>query len=184
LEDVTHHVTQWFKQPGDIVVLLGETLEELGGSEYLAVVHNKIAGAPPGLDLDREKRLQQLCLSAARERICSSAHDLAEGGLGVALAEACITHPQKPLGARVTLPSGLRPDILLFSESQSRVLVSLPANALPRLRSLAEAAHVPLSILGAINGSDLIVDGCLQISVSTLKETWQTALAQRLSTNA
>jgi phosphoribosylformylglycinamidine (FGAM) synthase-like enzyme len=136
------------------------------------------------LDLDREKRLQQLCLSAAREQVFSSAHDLAEGGLGVALAEACTTHPRKPLGARVTLPPGLRPDALLFSESQSRVLVSLSTIAVPRLQSLAEVAHVPLSILGIVGGSDLNIDGYLRISVSILQETWQTALARQLSSSA
>src|SRR5262249_57486631 len=88
LADVTQHVTQWFKNAGDLVVLLGETYEELGASEYLSLIHGRVAGVPPALDLEREKRLQELCLTAVRERLFSSAHDVAEGGLAVALAEA------------------------------------------------------------------------------------------------
>ena len=103
LADVTQHVTQWFKHAGDLIVLLGETREELGASEYLALIHGRVAGAPPVLDLEREKRLQGLCLTAARERSFSSAHDVAEGGLAVALAEACISRPQGAIGARVTV---------------------------------------------------------------------------------
>ena len=138
LDDLTHHVTQWFKTPGDVIVLLGETKEELGASEYLASIHGLTAGAPPALDLEREKRLQSLCLTAARERLLSSAHDVTEGGLAIAVAEACISRPEQPIGASVTLASSLRPDALLFGESQSRVLVSLPRTALPRLRALAD----------------------------------------------
>ena len=81
------------KQPGDVIILLGETLEELGSSEYLSVIHGQVAGLPPSLDLAQEKCLQDLCIHAAQEQLLSSAHDVAEGGLAIALAEACITGP-------------------------------------------------------------------------------------------
>jgi len=159
LADLTHHVTQWFKNPGDIIALIGDTKEELGASEYLALMHGRTAGAPPLLDLAQEKRLQDLCLTGARERLFSSAHDVAEGGLAVALAEACITHPEQPLGACVTLNGHLRPDALLFGESQSRVLVSLPRTALPRLQELVQSADLILTVLGEVGGSDLDIAG-------------------------
>jgi phosphoribosylformylglycinamidine synthase len=180
LDDVTHHVTQWFKQAGDVIVLLGETKEELGASEYLKTVHGRTAGAPPTLDLAQEKRLQELCLTAAREQLFSSAHDVAEGGLALALAEACITRPGAAIGARVTVPNGVRPDALLFGESQSRVLVSLPSTALPRLQSLAQAADIPLAQLGEVGGTDLDLVGYLRASVDMLQEKWRTALARQL----
>ena len=181
LADVTQHVTQWFKNAGDLVVLLGETCEELGASEYLSLLHGRVAGAPPALDLEREKRLQELCLTAARERLFSSAHDVAEGGLAVALAEACITRPEGAIGARITITGDLRPDALLFGESQSRVLVSLPQAALPRLQELARAADLPLTVLGEVGGADLDIAGYLWLPVALLQREWRTALAQQIN---
>jgi len=181
LADVTQHVTQWFKRAGDLIVLLGETREELGASEYLALLHGRVAGAPPLLDLEVEKRLQELCLTAARERLFSSAHDIAEGGLAVALAEACLTRPEGVTGARVTLPGDLRPDALLFGESQSRVLVSLPQAALPCLQALAQTADLPLAVLGEVGGTELEIAGYLRLPVNMLQREWRMALAKQLN---
>jgi phosphoribosylformylglycinamidine synthase len=181
LADVTQRVTQWFKHEGDLVVLLGETREELGASEYLATIHGRVAGAPPTLDLQKEKRLQDLCLTAAHEGLFSSAHDVAEGGVAVALAEACITKPDEPIGAQVTLPGNLRPDILLFSESQSRVLVSLPQASFPRFQELARAADVPLALLGTVGGPDLAINDYLRLPTDLLQREWRTALARQLN---
>jgi phosphoribosylformylglycinamidine synthase len=181
LRDVTWHVTQWFKNPGDVIVLLGETQNELGASEYLATVHGMIAGAPPALDLEIEKRLQNLCLQAAQERLFSSAHDVAEGGVAVALAEACITRPEGPFGAQVTLPGNLRSDVTLFGESQSRAIVSLSPDKLPRLEQLAHTQQVPYTILGEVGGTELSIANYLRIPVSTLQHEWQTALARQLN---
>ncbi len=181
LADVIQRVTQWFKNAGDLVVLLGETCEELGASEYLSLIHGRVAGAPPALDLDREKRLQDLCLTAARERLFSSAHDVAEGGLAVALAEACITQPEGAIGARITVTGDLRADALLFGESQSRVLVSLPQVALPRLQELTRAANLPLTVLGEVGGTDLDIAGYVRLPVEMLQREWRTALAQQLN---
>jgi phosphoribosylformylglycinamidine synthase subunit PurL len=181
LSDLTKHVTQWFKHSGDLIALLGETKEELGASEYLATIHGRTAGAPPTLDLAQEKHLQDLCLTAAQEQLFSSAHDLAEGGLAVALAEACITRPEKTIGARVTVSSNLRPDALLFGESQSRVLVSFPQASLPRLQELARTADLSLTVLGEVGGTELEIAGYLRLSVDMLQEEWRTALARQLS---
>ncbi|NOT57069.1 MAG: phosphoribosylformylglycinamidine synthase subunit PurL [Deltaproteobacteria bacterium] len=181
LADVTHHVTQWFKQEGDLIVLLGDTQPTLGASEYLAVVHGLVAGAPPEVNLEQEKRLQQLCLTAAERQVFSSAHDVAEGGLAVALAEACLSRPEGALGARVTLNGNLRPDVLLFGESQSRVVVSLPTSSLPLLRTLAQEAHIPYTVLGEVGGPDLIINGHLQLQITHLCHQWRTALSQQIT---
>ena len=196
LTDVSRRLTQWFKRPGDVIVLVGETLEELGASEYLAVMHDRVAGRPPQLDLEREKRLHRLCLDASAEDLLSSAHDVAEGGLAVALAEACISGPTA-LGAQVRLVGAGRPDAQLFGESQSRVLVSLPEAKLARLQTLAGAADLPCLILGRVGGSvlELQVDaaeqssetraastpaGGIRLPVARLEHEWRTALARQL----
>jgi phosphoribosylformylglycinamidine synthase subunit PurL len=181
LSDVTHHVTQWLKQAGDLIVVLGDAQPTLGASEYLAVIHETVAGAPPEIDLEREKRLQQLCLTAAQKRLFSSAHDIAEGGFAVALAEACVSRPEGAIGARVTLDGALRPDALLFGETQSRVLVSLPQASLPQLRALAREINVPYTVLGEVGGSDLVITDYLRLPVTQLCNQWRTALARRLA---
>ena len=180
MDDVTQHVTQWFKQAGDLVVLLGETHAELGASEYLAVVHHRECGVPPQLNLEREKLLQQVCLQAVQAGLFASAHDIAEGGLAVALAEACISNPQQTLGARVTLESTIRPDALLFGESQSRVLVSVQPANWPRLEELLNTSQLPFSVLGEVGGSDLEISGYLKSGVASLRNQWRTALAEKL----
>jgi phosphoribosylformylglycinamidine synthase len=181
MDAVTHHVTQWFKHPGDLIVLLGETHEELGASEYLAAIHHQECGRPPRLDLEREKRLQQVCLRAARAGLFSSAHDVAEGGVAVALAEACISHPHQTLGARVTLTGDLRPDAVLFGESQSRAVVSVRPPDWERLKALLHTSGLPFRVLGEVGGTDLEIVGYMKIATAALRQQWQTALAQQLT---
>jgi len=88
-----------------VVLLLGETRDELGGSEYLKVIHGLETGRCPRLDFDRERAVQAVCLEAIRAGLVQSAHDCADGGLAVALAECCMTGPSAPHGARLTIPA-------------------------------------------------------------------------------
>jgi phosphoribosylformylglycinamidine synthase len=176
LDDVSHHLTQWFKEEGEVVVLLGETREELGGSAYLAVIHGQVQGAPPQIDLGVERRLQELCLAACCEGLLHSAHDVSEGGLAVALAESCLSRPAGAIGVTVKLGMDIRTDALLFAESQSRVMVSLSSRSLPRLQALAQAKGVPLTILGEVGGQELVIGDLVRLPVSQLWEKWQSAL--------
>jgi len=125
LAHISHATTQTWKETGDVVVLLGETREELGGSEYLKVCHGMVQGRPPTVDLELERRVQGCCLEAIRAGLVRSAHDCSDGGLAVTLAEGCVSNPDKPIGVDVNLADSLRPDALLFGESQSRILLSL-----------------------------------------------------------
>lgn len=179
LELAENRISQWFKEPGDKIYLLGDTFEEIGGSEYLAVVHGLVKGRPPGLDLDKEKVLQGLLIDSVRERILKSAHDCSEGGLAVAIAECCISNPRGPIGAEVSFPSkGIRKDAYLFGESQSRIVVSVaPGKCEERLRAMADEKNVPLFEVGAVGGRSLKIDvdtGCsLSSSVDGLHKSWQ-----------
>ncbi len=103
IEDAERTMTQWFKQEGDDIILLGIAREDLGGSEYLKVVHAREQGSPPYLSLDTEKALHDCVLSLIRDGLLQSAHDCSDGGLAVTLAESCISGPGRPLGAVVTL---------------------------------------------------------------------------------
>jgi len=183
LDDIGHATTQWFKRDGDVVALLGETREELGGTEYLKVVHNREEGQPPRLDLGRERAVQQACLAAIRAGIVSSAHDCADGGLAVALAESCVTGPEQRRGAVLDIPGEIRPDALLFGESASRIVVSVPAVQVERLRAIAREHGVPCAVLGAVGGDHLALRGRrfnLHLSVETLHWAWSTGLSRLL----
>jgi len=178
LDDVETLLTPWWKGEGDVIVLLGRTREELGGSEYLSVIHGTVRGAPPWIDLDTEKRLHRVVLEAAQERLLRSAKDVGEGGLAVALSECCFGGQR--LGARVTLEGGIRRDALLFGESQSRMVLSLRRRYLGQLRELARRDDVPLHILGEVRGHALVIDDLVELSIESARERWRRALERRI----
>jgi phosphoribosylformylglycinamidine synthase len=178
LDDVEAHLTPWWKVEGDVIVLFGRTREELGASEYLAVVHGIARGAPPWIDLEAEKRLHRLCLLAAQERLLRSLHDVGEGGLAVALAECSFGGPG--LGVRVEVEQGIRLDAILFGESQSRMLASLRRRHLGRLRDLARREDVPLTILGEVRGRNLVIGDVVDVPIEPARERWRRALERRL----
>ncbi|MEK7775121.1 MAG: phosphoribosylformylglycinamidine synthase subunit PurL, partial [Candidatus Zixiibacteriota bacterium] len=125
VENLSHITTQWFKNDGDIILLLGENKEHFGASEYLHTVHNMTRGTVPPLDLAVETRLQKTLLSLIRQGFIKSAHDSSEGGIAIALAECCIANQRGQIGARITFGDVMRADALLFGETQSRVIVSV-----------------------------------------------------------
>jgi phosphoribosylformylglycinamidine synthase len=182
IEDASHALSSWWKQPGDAVYLLGATAADLGGSEYLKVIHGRVAGRPPKLDLSAEKKLHELMAEAASAGLLHSAHDPSDGGLAVALAESCFAQEDAGLGARLELPGGLRADLLLFSESPSRMLVSTRAGR--ELEALAARRGVPCACLGSVGGDRLTLasDGktLVDLPVARLLEAW-TSLERKLS---
>jgi phosphoribosylformylglycinamidine synthase len=141
-------------------------------------VHGQTRGTPPWIDLDAEKRLHRLVLLAAQERLLRSAHDVAEGGLAVALAECSFAGAR--LGFRVALEGGMRTDALLFGESQSRMLVSVRRKALSQVRDLARREDVPYAVLGEVRGHSLVSDGLIDVPLEASRERWRRALERRV----
>jgi phosphoribosylformylglycinamidine synthase len=185
LEDKGLRMTHHFKGKGDLIYLLGETTEEVGGSEYLKCVHGRVDGKPPRLDLEAEAALQELLRKSAARGLLRSAHDLSDGGLGVALAESLFGPLGETVGASVALETRRRADAVLFSESQSRALVSVSPDKADELERLAEEASVPLSRLG-VTGSDKLeirVNGerAVARTVVSLREAWWSSLERGLN---
>ncbi|MFQ5869194.1 MAG: phosphoribosylformylglycinamidine synthase subunit PurL [Candidatus Zixiibacteriota bacterium] len=172
IENVNHVTTQYFKNRGDLIFLVGENTPEVGGSEYLKSIHNKIVGQIPGIDLDFELKVQEFCLAAIREGLVVSAHDTSEGGLAVALAECCIASPKKNLGAVIRLKDQMRPDFLLFGESQSRIILSARQKNADRLKRLAKRFQVPLKKIGTVGGKALKIDSLLALDLDSLKRAY------------
>jgi phosphoribosylformylglycinamidine synthase len=181
LEKVRRVITPWFKSPGDVVVLLGRTREELGGSEYLKWIHGVTRGTPPWIDLKMEQAVQRCCIEAINQEILCSAHDISDGGLAVALAECSIGGPERPLGVRIDAHAMIRSDALLFSESQSRIIVSLKEENLGRLREIAARHRVPMEAIGRVGGARFIIQPLLRLPVEELRSIWATGLTVRLT---
>jgi phosphoribosylformylglycinamidine synthase len=190
IEPADRTMTQWFKQDGDVIILLGETKEDLGGTEYLRVVHHREQGSPPMLNLDAEKAAQACVLRLIRAGLVHSAHDCADGGLAVTLAESCLSSPIRRLGAVVRLrPNGLRRDSLLFGESQSRVVLSVNPAQADRVLQAARDLGVAAEAIGTVTGDRLVIEvaadrwglGCrLDVDLKTLHESWSRSLERTL----
>lgn len=185
IEDATKCLRHHFQGTGDLIYLLGETHDELGASEYLKAVHGRIDGRPPRLDLDAEAALHRLMKDATSQRLLRSAHDLSDGGLGVAIAESLFGPLGETMGAVVSIETPRRADGVLFSETQSRILVSVAPASVDALSALAEEHGVPLSRIGVTGGErlELQVNGATAIAekVTALRETWWTAIERGLA---
>ena len=178
----TSPMTAGFKDEGDVILLLGETKEELGGSEYLKVIHRRKQGRPPRVSLNAECRLQRLMLEAQGRTLLKSAHDCSEGGLAVALAESCVSEPGHLIGAVVEFRTPhsalrIRPDALLFGESASRIVVTCEPTQQRVLQALAAKRGVPCAVLGRVGGSRLRIGPWIDASIEELNRAWRGALS-------
>jgi phosphoribosylformylglycinamidine synthase len=167
-----------FKALDDLVVLVGETLPELGGSEYLRTIHGVTAGRPPRLDLDVEKRVQEAVMQAMEQGVVISAHDCSDGGLAVALLECCMAGS---IGAVLKVETELAPAEWLFSESQSRFVLTLKKMDLPRLEEIGETYGVPVEVLGSVGGPHLVINGWIALDLDAARASWRDALETMLS---
>jgi phosphoribosylformylglycinamidine synthase len=183
IEDADMVVRRAFQGAGDLVIMLGDTRDELGGSEYLKVMHGVIRGVPPALDLAREAALHRVLIEGASTGMIRSAQDCSEGGFAVALAECCIG---TELGADVDVPAaapgttGFGDIATLFGESASRVVISVAAGSEANLLALAARERVPARRIGLVGGTRLRVsiDGrrVLDEPVSDAEQAWGTAI--------
>ncbi len=172
VEDLKHITTSYFKEEGDVIYLLGEDKEELGGSEYAKVIHNKVAGESPTISLDEEKKLQDTLLNLIRKGLIKSAHDISEGGIVSALAECCIINQEKQIGCEVEIPQKSRRDFSLFSESQSRIIISVSKDKLLELEPVLKLADVKFTKLGVVAGSSLKIKNLFDVSVKEISDIY------------
>src|ERR1700694_1925699 len=177
LDDYTRRLEAGLRSEADVVRLVGSSHNDLGGTEYLKVVHGMVAGRPPALDLTREKAVNKLVLAAAGAHLLLSAHDCSDGGMLVALAECCLLggigvrcpplRPEAPVGL----------DAALFGESPSRFILGVPSRAMPELQTLARRHHVEISLLGLAGGEALEFEGQFKLSLAEMREAWEGALS-------
>jgi phosphoribosylformylglycinamidine synthase len=176
--DVKRRLTTSFgsvgRQPGEALVLLGDTRDEFDGSVWAQVTADHLGGLPPAVDFARERLLADVLSAASRDGLVSAAHDLSEGGLAQAVVESALAGET---GCRIVLPeefqSGTGPFTFLFSESAGRVLVAVPRAEESRFRSMCELRGLPATRIGVVDqGSDAVeVQGLFTVSLAELRST-------------
>jgi phosphoribosylformylglycinamidine synthase len=182
IEDADRVVRRAFRAAGDVVVLLGESRDELGGSEYLKTEHGLVRGETPALDLAREAALQRVLVDGAAAGVIRSAHDCAEGGFAVTLAECCF---DSSLGVDVDVrgvdaSAEWRNVATLFGESASRAVVSVSPEYVDRLLSMAAAVNLPAAAIGIVGGDRIrvSVEGVrvLDEPLAVAEQIWSTSI--------
>ena len=185
LEHADRVVCRRIQGPGDIVILLGEGRGELGGTEYLKLAYDVVRGLPPALDLDAERVLQALVAALADGRLIRSAHDCADGGIAVTLAECCFDTGGVGIEASIDeveagRDAGLNRAAALFGESASRVVVSVAPDRADEVLSRAAASSVPARIIGRTGGTALRIEvdrkTAIDVSVEAAERVWSTAI--------
>ncbi|MFL6229254.1 MAG: phosphoribosylformylglycinamidine synthase subunit PurL [Pyrinomonadaceae bacterium] len=196
VEEVSRVIQPGFKSEGDVVALLGKTSDDLSISEYAAAIEGRTTeemcarGRIPALSLEREKGVQETCLKAAGEGLLRSAHDCADGGLAVAVAESCFSSLNRAaVGARLSLDSdALSAAAQLFAESPSRIVVSFAAAATERVQEIAREFDCPFTPLGRVGGERLVIEVNGEVNgtrgidagVAELEDAWRASLARRM----
>ncbi|MBO8151233.1 MAG: phosphoribosylformylglycinamidine synthase subunit PurL [Candidatus Neomarinimicrobiota bacterium] len=177
IKDIFHITTPWFKNEGDFIILIGNIKGELGGSEYLKVIHGLVKGDAPSIDLEFERRIHDAVLEAIRKGIVNSAIDISDGGLAIALAEACIKNPSGPMGASVYLSGDARNDELLFSECQSCIVVTVREDNLLEMEKIASKNMVPSTTIGRVKGDRrLRINTLIDIDTAILLREYTAAI--------
>ncbi|MFA6597863.1 MAG: phosphoribosylformylglycinamidine synthase subunit PurL [Ignavibacteriaceae bacterium] len=159
IDDCNNIMTSYFKNEGDLIYILGEDFEEIGGSEYLKVIHGIVAGEVPQIDLAKEKQLQEIVLGLIQQKLINSAHDVSDGGVITALAECCLMNEEKQIGAEISLDVATREDLSFFSESQARIIVSVPLEKKDVFDAYLSKKLFPVSQIGIVGGKSFHING-------------------------
>jgi len=187
LERADRVVARRFREPGDAIVMLGDSRGELGGTEYLKVIHGLVRGVPPALDLAAERALQQLLVALSEERLVRSAHDCSDGGIAVTLAECCFD--TAGMGAEVEIDrvrvagnDAVNVAAALFGESASRVVIGVAPDDVTAVLQRAAAASVPAKVIGRTGGNRLRIavagETVIEVSVGEAERVWLSAIAK------
>ncbi|MFE2426041.1 phosphoribosylformylglycinamidine synthase subunit PurL [Streptomyces sp. NPDC059373] len=167
IDDVTRRTPMAFADEGHLLYLLGDTKVELGGSAWSQVAHGHLGGLPPAVDLEREKLLAEILISASRDGMVDAAHDLSDGGLIQAVTESCL---RGGLGARLVVPEELDPFVFLFSESAGRAVVAVPRSEELRFTDMCGARGLPATRIGVVDGDSIEVQGQFTLPLAELRE--------------
>ena len=181
IENMEWITTSYFKNPGDLIYILGDDYEEVGGSEFLYRIHNIVSGEPPVIDLEKEKKLFSALLDAIRSKIILSAHDVSDGGVLIALGECSIINSEKLIGAKVEIPVKTREDFSFFSESQSRIIVSISKSNQKIFEEIMIKHNQPYRLLGeTIESLELIANHKYKFDLNKIYDVYYNSIERAL----
>ncbi|MFC0627136.1 phosphoribosylformylglycinamidine synthase subunit PurL [Kribbella deserti] len=175
IDDVTRRTPIGFtaEMEGHQLYLLGETREELSGSEWANVVHGHLGGLPPKVDLKVEQQLADILINASRDGLIDAAHDVSDGGVAQVLVESAL---RGGVGARVWAPDGLDTFLFLFAESAGRAVVAVPRTEEVRFTDMCTARRFPHAKIGVVTGDSLDLQDHFSLPLTQLRETWSATL--------
>ncbi|MCI0329456.1 MAG: phosphoribosylformylglycinamidine synthase subunit PurL [candidate division Zixibacteria bacterium] len=180
LDDIDKATSSHFQTEGNWVYLVGETKPETGGSEYMKVLTGQVAGVVPTLDLKTEKKIQAFVLNQISAGIMESCHDVSDGGLGVALAEMCIGNQERKFGFALEAKPTLRPDLFLFSESQSRFVVEIKPQLTYKLEEAVKKENIPLLKLGTVGGTEFMFSPHFHLSIEEFSNAYFNSIETKI----
>jgi len=172
IEDSNKMMTSYFKNEDDIIFVLGEDKFELGGSEYLSIIHNLIKGDCPDIILEEEKNLQNALLQMIDNCLINSAHDISEGGLAVALAECCVMNRDNPIGCKINININGRKDLPLFSESQGRIIISVNPKNKNKIIEIADKYKIDINEIGFVSVETFLINNCIKLEIKEIEESY------------
>jgi phosphoribosylformylglycinamidine synthase subunit PurL len=198
IEKEEHITTQYLKAEGDVIILVGQIGDEMGGSRFLKVCHGRKEGRPPRLDVERELAVQNSVRELIRAGLVRSAHDCSEGGLAVAIAESCF-NPNGLLGAEISVSDAVHPPshssgaagraaaTVLFNESQSRIVISCAPNNAEKISGTLTSKNIPHQKLGEVTRDTLAIklpDAEFSWPIETLYDDWFNAIRRAVESDA
>lgn len=184
IEDTDLVMTSYFKNEGDIIALIGTPNEQangyidgLGGSEYMKIIHDKVTGDAPNINIEAEKDLISCILELIRNKQINSAHDVSDGGLAVALAESCIINRTLPVGCNVSIRYGARKDFVLFNESQSWIVISFNNSIEKEINKICERNKIIFAKIGAVGGNSININNDVNIPLQKANDAYFNSIA-------
>jgi phosphoribosylformylglycinamidine synthase len=188
IEDIKHVTTSYFKHEGDIIAVIGIPLNHpftkggtwgvdgIGGSEYLKLIHGKVAGDAPDIDPEFEKKLLKTLLDLIRKSLVKSAHDIADGGFAVALTECCVINRKNFVGCEVNFDNNGRKDFELFNEAQSRIIISFDKNSSGKIEKICKENDITLSIIGKIGGESVKINKDINLNLEKVGNAYYNSI--------
>lgn len=179
IEDVSKTVTSYFKNEGDVIALIGNTefSSSIGGSEYLSMHHGLVKGDAPEIDLEKEHALIKTLIELAKNGAINSAHDSADGGLAIAIAESCLINRNIPIGCTVNIKRHDRQDFVLFNESQSRAVISFSPQMEAKVKDICQKLSSGIEILGKVGGGSIRIND-IDIPLETAKDAYYNSISK------
>jgi phosphoribosylformylglycinamidine synthase len=185
IENAENIMTSYFKNEGDMIAVLGKTLEPgdgIGGSEYLSTIHNTVAGNPPDIDPEYENKAIKTLLNLINDKLINSAHDVSDGGIAVALAESCIVGIT-PVGCTVKLNYKVRKDHYLFNEAQSRYIISFNKADFAKIFDICSKSDIDIMTIGIVGGDSLTINDDIYLSLPVLSSAYYGSIEKIMETN-